>query len=170
MSLKTYLYERMAATQKIIMIFADHDTQNAMVSWAKKQGFDLTKKFSGKTIEPSEFDFHITIVASANKVFVPTTDHLVEPIKLRAEGFEVLGKEKNIPTLKFPVTDNLGAIRTFFVENHLQEVYGIEPTFEKFKPHMSLSYNWNGQPALKDLKVPPFDIVLDRLIVQEFSS
>lgn len=152
------------------MVFADHDTQNALVDWCKKVGFDLTYKYSGRRIEPEDFEFHATLVACKNDVTTPITDHLFKPFSTKAIGFEVLGKDRRVPTLKLEEVSELTIMRQYFIETTVCEAYGMQPTFEVFKPHVSLSYHWDGEPDLSKLKLPDFPLTFNRLVVNEFED
>jgi hypothetical protein len=56
-------------------------------------------------------------------------------------------------------------MREFFVT-----LYGIQPTFAEFKPHVSLSYSWNGSPALDDLELPSVPLLFDQMKVKALKS
>lgn len=150
-------------TPKIAMLAASDRTQYALRIWAQAQGFDLTRTHGGRAITEDMFDFHVTLLATANPISAPATDHQVAAIEVEAVGFEALGKDGDAPVLSLNAGEALELARDFFVE-----VYGAEPTFEDFKPHVSLSYNWRGVPALADLELPDFPLIFDRLIVAEF--
>ena len=147
------------------MLVASHDTNNGLRSWAERQGFDLGSDFDGNPRPVDKFDFHITLVASANAVFVPETQHMIEPVEASAVGFDVLGKDREVPVLKLEPSAALVAMREFFIET-----YGIEPTFADYKPHVSLSYAWDGEPALEDLELPDVPLVFDQLRVKPLDA
>jgi hypothetical protein len=152
-------------TPKIAMLVASDRTQYAMRIWARAQGFDLTRTHGGRQITEDMFDFHVTLLATANPISAPATDHRIAALEVEAVGFETLGKDADTPVLSLEAGEALQLAREFFVE-----VYGAEPTFEDFKPHISLSYNWRGVPALSDLELPDFPLIFDRLIVTEFEA
>lgn len=147
------------------MIYASDKTQSSMRSWCKAQGFNISKSYSGKDIKPEDFDFHITIVASKNPVFVPITQHQIQPIKLKPYGFEALGVEQKVPTIRFEPSTPLKILREFYIKT-----YGIQPTFENFKPHMTVSYSWKGRPKLDKVSLPTFPLIFDQLIVKDFEA
>ena len=148
-------------TLKIVMLDATSETQQKMLVWCKENGFDITKNYQGGTVD--EFKFHLTVVCSNNEVTTVDAKHEIPPIELDPTKFEALGDEKNIPTLCLGTNEKLDAIRNYFVE-----VEGMKPTYAEFKPHLSLSYNWAGEPDLKDLKLPTFKITFDVLKVKTF--
>jgi hypothetical protein len=61
--------------RRIVLLYADHDTQAALTAWAAAQGFDV-----GGSNPNEGHAFHITLLATANDVAIPLTDHLVEPV------------------------------------------------------------------------------------------
>jgi hypothetical protein len=148
---------------RIVMLVADHDTQAALSAWAQAQGFDLTQAYGGRPITADMFDFHITLLASANDVAIPVTDHRIEPVQADATGFLALGPEADTPALALSSDGPLADLRAHFLDT-----YGAEPTYADFKPHISLSYAWSGEPALDDLPLPDFALVFDRLVIDEF--
>lgn len=150
-------------TPKIALLVASSDTDNALRAWALARGFDLTRTHGGREITPDQFDFHVTLLATKNAIRAPETDHLVDALQIEATGFDVLGKADDVPVLRVKASAALKMAREFFVE-----MYGAEPTFEDFKPHVSLSYKWDGAPALEDLELPTIPLLFDRLIVKAF--
>lgn len=152
-------------SRKVVVLVASHDTQNFLKSYADAQGFDLNADYDGNPRSAERFDFHVTLVASANEVFVPETQHVIEPVELTAEGFDVLGKDRQVPVLKLKASTELQVMRQFFVDT-----YGIEPTFADYKPHVTLSYAWSGTPALEDLDLPTVPLVFDQLRVKSLDA
>lgn len=150
-------------TAKIAMLAASTETQAAMRSYCLGAGFDLTHTFGGREITDDMFDFHVTLMATKEPVFIPVTDHVIQAIEVTPTGFEVLGKDEDTPVISLDAAGALQLARDFFLD-----VYGAEPTFEDFKPHVSLSYNWSGSPALDEIELPSFPLLFDRLIVTEF--
>lgn len=150
-------------TAKIAMLAASTETQNALRAYCLAAGFDLTRTHGGREITDDMFDFHVTLMATREPVFIPETDHLIKPIEVAPTGFDVLGVKADTPVLALYATDALAMARNFFLE-----VYGAEPTFEDFKPHVSLSYDWEGEPDLAELDLPTFKLSFDRLIVDSF--
>lgn len=148
---------------KIAMLIASTATQSALRAWALRQGFDLTTTHGGREITDDMFDFHVTLLATTNPISAPLADNQIAPIEVEAVGFEALGVDADTPVLTLDASEGLEIARAFFVE-----VYGAEPTFADFKPHISLSYNWIGEPALDELDLPAFPLVFDRLVVKDF--
>jgi len=137
----------------IAMLIASHDTQNALRSYAIRAGFDID----------DGFPFHVTLLATANPISAPETDHQIAPVAVEPDGFEALGADGDVPVLRVTSEGALDLAREFFVE-----VYGAEPTFADFKPHISLSYDWQDGPELEELDAPDFPLIFDRLVVTEF--
>lgn len=148
-------------SRKVVVLIASHDTQAALRAFAEQAGFDLGTDYDGNSRDADRFDFHVTLVASANEVFVPETQHMIVPVEVRAIGFDVLGTDRQVPVLKIDVSEQLVAMREFFVAT-----YGIEPTFADYKPHVSLSYAWSGTPDLSELEVPDIPLTFDQIRVK----
>lgn len=150
--------------RKVIVLLASSETNAGMRAWAQARGFDLARDYDGNPRPADRFDFHVTLVASANEVFVPETQHVIRPIGIDPEGFDVLGVDRKVPVLKMVPSARLAAMRAFFVD-----VYGIEPTFAEYRPHVSLSYSWDGLPDLEGLELPDMPLVFDQLRVKTLS-
>lgn len=146
--------------RRIVMLRATPETQNAMREWAIAQGFDLTWGHSGWPQTSWDFDFHVTLLATENAVAIPEGARWVEPVTVDPSGFEVFGTDERTPVLRLADHPTLAAMRQFFIAT-----YGAKPTFDEFKPHVSLSYRWTGSPGLDGLMPPPFPLVFDFLIV-----
>lgn len=145
--------------RRIISLEVNWETQNALREWAQAAGFDLGWSFDGWPQASDYFDFHLTVIASTNKLDLPLGSRRIDKHELRATGFEVLGD--NTPTLRIEADDWLKNMREFALS------LGIDPTYPEFKPHVSLSYRWSGTPALETLPLPPFPLVFDWLVVAE---
>jgi hypothetical protein len=150
--------EETGAGGRIVMLYADAATQANLTAWAEAMGFDL-EEGAGTGLA-----FHITLLATANDVAIPLTSHLVEPVVVVPIGVAHLGENEDTPAFTLAENGQLEAMRAHFVDT-----YGAEPTFD-FLPHVSLSYNWDGEPDLRDRDLPDFDMVFDRLVVEPFDS
>ena len=148
--------------RRIVMLRASWETQEKLREWAKTEGFDLGWSYSGWPQSSWDFDFHVTVVASSNEVRVPDGVRSIDPLTLVVSGYDVLGVDRRIPVLKLDANKTLSAIREFFVATH-----GMQPTFADFKPHVSLSYKWGGEPPVYGLApaLPAFPLVFDMLMV-----
>lgn len=150
---------------KIVMLLASKDTQRALAAWCDAAGFDRSTTHGGNKINPADFDFHVTVIATANAVTVPTGEHTIPGIELAATGFGVLGTNGDIPVMNLDAGGVLGDMRKHYVS-----AYRAVPTFADFKPHVSLSYSWSGSPAIDGLRVPDGPLVFDRIVVDEFDA
>jgi len=90
-------------------------------------------------------------------VSIPEGARWVEPVTVEVDGFEVLG---GTPTLKVKEHHAISAMRAFFMT-----AFGAKPTFPDFKPHISVSYKWAGEPDLSTIAPPIGPLVFDYLIV-----
>lgn len=148
------------ASSKFVGLYFASESEEALRNWALMSGFDLTSKYDGTTQSPSEFDFHTTIFFSTNFPYVENGVYEVDPFELELDHFELLGKEKNIPVIKIN-TDNwqLQMLRKGF------EDMGFKDEWPEYKPHISLSYNYNGKPDLSELTLPPVKVIANRIVV-----
>lgn len=148
--------------RRVIVLRASWETQEKLREWAKEAGFDLAWSYSGWPQSSWSFDFHVTLVASANQVRIPDEVRIVDPLTVEAVGYDVLGQDRKVPVLKLEPNKTLIAMREFFIT-----AYGVEPTFADFKPHISLSYKWDGEPDIVQSMpaMPAFPLVFDLLMV-----
>lgn len=153
--------------RRVVSLQASWETEKALRDWAKSAGFDLSWSYSGWPQHSSNFDFHVTVVASSNKVRIPDGMRMIDPLELKPSGYALLGKDSDTPVLAIDPSDTLAAIREFFIR-----AYGVEPTFADFRPHISLSYKWNGEPPIKDMAppLPDFPLVFDTLAVAQLND
>lgn len=143
-------------SRMIAMLMADAQTQEAMRSWAIRSGFDID---DGNP-------FHVTLLATVNEIDAPNGSTSIKPVSVDAVGFEALGANGEVPVIRVDGDGALQIGREFFVR-----LYGAEPTFAEFKPHVSITYDWNGSfPVLDQLSLPEFPLSFDRLVVEPFDA
>jgi len=151
--------------QRIVMLFADAETQAWLEEWATAHGFDLSRSHGGSILEPGEFDFHCTLFATANEIELPVGEWSIDPVTLYATGLDVLGKDADTPVLLVDAGADLIEDR----DNILEETGG-DPTFDEWLPHVSLSYAWDGSPPLAEIEPPDFPLSFDCVVVREFAT
>lgn len=148
--------------RRVVTLRAHWETQEALAKWVTDLGFDLGWDYDGWPQRSEQFNFHVTLVASANAVSIPVGARSINPLTLMPIEFEEMGRDRRVPAIKIKPHDTLTAMRAFFVA-----AYGAEPTFAEFKPHVSVSYRWSGEPALAALPLPDFPLVFDWLVVSD---
>lgn len=149
-----------AMKKKFVGLFFTEQTQKQLCEWAQSENFDLSCSFSGEKQDPSEFDFHTTVYFTESEHVTPVGDTHIEAFKLKPIKYELLGKSNNIPVLKIDTdNDRLMQIRHFYTAQ------GFKDSWPSFKPHISLSYNWNGRPDISSLKLPSIEIWVNRIQV-----
>lgn len=84
----------------------------------------------------------------------------IEPVELKFKGMELLGQEKNIPTILIDKTTELSNIRKLYETN------GLKDSWPEWKPHLSVSYNYNGKPVIGNVKLPDFKVMADTVVVK----
>lgn len=150
--------------RRIIAIEPNAQTQAALLSWAENAGFNLSWSYSGWPQLSEFFDFHLTIAASKNALALDVRGRPIDPITLRATGFTALGEDGRTPCLVIEPSERLVELREFAIAQ------GIEPTFDDFRPHISLSYKWDGSPSLDSLTVPDIPLVFNYLVVAQLAE
>lgn len=151
-----------AGGARVVMLRASAASQRALRTWCVAAGFSLTASYGGRTVSAEDFDFHVTLLATRSAITLPTGEHEIKPLTVRGSGLAAFGADSDIPALVLPATDALARLRAHFIDT-----YGATPTYDEFRPHVSLSYAWDGDPALANVAVPPFDITFDRLAIDD---
>lgn len=145
--------------RRVVTLRADWETQDKLREWAKDSGFDLGWDYDGWPQRSSSFDFHITLLATSNSVSIPVEARFVDPLTVVPDQMDELGKDRRVPAIRVKDHPTLTAMRAFF-----EQSYKATPTFAEFKPHISVSYKWNGDPAIESLPMPGFPLVFDLLV------
>ena len=83
--------------------------------------------------------------------------------KTKAVGFELFGKDKNVPVLIVEKTAGLNLLRTWY------EFLGFQDEWPDWKPHISLSYA-PMLPNIEHLSLPTFDLVYDVVHVEDIKD
>lgn len=158
-SFSSYLDSR---SKKFVGLFFSEESQDNLREWALANGFDLTSKFNGDTQLPGDFDFHTTIFFTTSEHDTKNGDFDIVPFNLDFSSFELLGLEKNIPVIKIN-TENapLQKIRQMFVDQ------GYKDAWPAYKPHISLSYKYSGEPDLTKLLLPKIKVTANMIRVKD---
>lgn len=149
--------------QKLIKLDCTGETQKLLLDYCQSYGFDVTKTFGGNDIAPEAFKFHVTILASENLAQFSNGSRPIPEIETTARHFQILGVDRDFPTIRLNLTEPIAVIREFY-----EVVEQLRPTFQDYAPHITLSYNWFGTPDLDLIPLPDFPIVFDKLIIQKF--
>lgn len=145
------------SNKKFVGLFLCKESQRLMSEWCKLNNFDITKNYSG---EPTNnFEFHLTVFYTNNEVMAKNEIMNIKKIPIFFDEYDMLGKEKNIPVIKIQPTNVLLKIRKLF-ENH-----GFKDEWPSWKPHISLSYNFNG--SIKGIPLPNFKIYADTIKIED---
>lgn len=149
--------------KKFICLEFSYQTQQNLTKWATEAGFNLSKDYNGNPV--SDFGFHVTVICSNNGPSAPLPNGemwLQNPIDFVPLNFQVLGIDRQIPVLVLTKTPGLLKIRQQF-----QDLYGLTDKFPDYKPHVSLSYAWNGSPKLTQVRLPNFPLTVDKIKIED---
>ena len=140
-------------TRKIALLIADAASQAKLTAYCERHGF---------AIEP-DHQFHLTLLASENEIDLADCEMGILPAPLVAVGFGRFGPDEMTPVLALETQPWLAELRRHFTDD-----VGAIPTYPDFRPHVSLSYAWDGTPALGGLPLPSSPLVFDRLAIRTF--
>lgn len=146
--------------RKYIAVKFTTETEKNLRNYALENSFDITKNYNG---EDKEFDFHCTVFYSESVHQLKNGVYTIEQFNLKPSGFDLFGEDKNIPVLKISSEGKILKLRTFF------EDMGMKDKWDEYKPHITLSYNFK-EGKLPNLKLPDFDIVVNRLIIEDIDE
>lgn len=148
--------------RKFVGLYFTKESEEAIRRWALSAGFDLTTRWSGAKQDPSLFDFHTTVFYTTSYHDTEEGWYPIEPFILEFDHFELLGKNADTPVLKVD-TENwtLQKLREGFEE------MGYKDEWPSYKPHVSLSYAWDGKPDINRLEVPRIKVTANRIKVQD---
>lgn len=146
--------------KKYVALNLSEKSQISLRNWCLKNGFDLTKKFSGSTIKPEEFDFHITIFFTSNEMSVKNENFKIPPIDIVPEGMKVFGQNKDTPVLIVKKTPGLMKIWQKYKD------MGMKSEYSSWVPHISVSYNWHGEPDISKINFDGLKLTGDEVTIQ----
>lgn len=147
-------------SKKYVALQISDKSQARLREWCLANSFDISKSFSGKDIDPESFDFHITIFFSDNKAYVPSGTFKIDPIKVNFKKMEIFGLDKNIPVILVDKSKDIANIRRIY------EATGLTDKWPEYKPHMTVSYCYNGKPNIVSVKLPDFEVTVDKIKVE----
>lgn len=134
-------------------------TQGYLREYCTTHGFDISTKFDGKKIDPDEFDFHSTVVFSSSEHIIDNSEMDVH-VMVYPKNFALFGEKQNILVLEIE-SPALLSLREYFVNE-----YDMQDEFPDYRPHISLSYNYEGE--LPDVELPNADLLeADRLKIKD---
>lgn len=151
---------RPAKARRVMSLHADAATQEKLLAWATDVGFDLGWNFDGWPVDPEWFRFHVTLLTTKNEVEIEDRWQPIGQVTVTPSGFALFGADENTAVLTLDQSPKLSAMRQFFIET-----FGAEPTFEEYRPHITLSYKWGGSPDISKIDPPAFPLVFDALVV-----
>lgn len=150
-----------APSRKVVVLVADAGTNADMRRWCELQGFDLGASFGGEPRDPARFKFHVTLFATVGPSALPEQSHPIEYLLLDAIGFDAFGPERRTPVALLAPVPRLVEMREAWLA-----LADAEPTYPEFRPHLTLSYAWDGQPALENLPMINLALGFGRLEVR----
>lgn len=149
--------------RKYVCLKLDKSSVQAMNFWCAENNFDITKNYSGE--DTATFDFHITVFHSMNAVRLSDAEVNLKPIQFTFSELALFGENQNVPVLKVFPNTNLLKVRSTF------EALGLQDKWDGWKPHVSVSYNFNGTHSdIQNIKLPVFPVFVDKLIVEDIDE
>jgi hypothetical protein len=133
----------------------DEKSRQNLYNWCKLQGIQ------GLT-DPNQY--HVTLIYSRKPCAEIEEYPFYTPwISDYHEGrtWQIFGSKKNTKCLVLKLRDML----FYDVHDEIREIYGATHDYEKYSPHITVSYDFKGD--LKTLhSVPEFDLTFDKIEVK----
>jgi hypothetical protein len=144
--------------KKYVSIEYDDETQSNLRQRCNENGFDLTWKFNGERQAVEDYNFH-TIIFYTKSLHAPGS--IYEPVygENRATMWELLGKDKEIPTVRVFGPELMKLRRKFYDKGYRDE-------WPKYRPHISISYS-PIVPVVNTIPLPAFPLRFDRLKIKD---
>lgn len=156
-------FKEFTSNRKYVSVQYDDKTQKRLRDWAIENGFDLTVDYNDNPQSAEDFDFHTTIFYSTNEVNLRNQTLSHKPSNVSVVGFDLFGKDHNIPVLKLKVEGELQKLREKY------EKLGLKDEWPSYQPHISLSYA-KQKIDIDQIKLPTFDITFDKLIIKDIED
>lgn len=149
------------AKKKFVCLKLDAASVYNIQEWCGGR-FDQTVGHDGNKVD--EFCFHVTLFYSSNGSNIPVGEHNIPKIPLVFSDIALFGENNNIPVLKLVATPELLKYRRIF------EALGLQDTWPEWKPHVTVSYNFNGNfKEIENLPMPVKPIYVNKLIIEDQS-
>lgn len=148
--------------RKYVAVIYDDESQQMLRQWCEENGFDLTVSYSGNDQKPEHFDFHTTVFYSTNEVNLENGQMTETPTEVFITGIKFLGENEDIPVFTIS-SSGLNDIREHY------ENLGLEDAWDKYIPHISLSYAKNVVVPNK-IKLPEFRPKFDKIVVRDIED
>ena len=104
--------------------------------------------------------FHITLMCSVNEIDLPNIEFSVKPFNVYPEKPDVFGANNNSLVVRLLQSNDLNGLRDVMLRT------GLVDTFPDFKPHISLTYDYQGK-KLTDLRYPTFPITVTKIKIDD---
>ena len=127
-------------------------SQGYLREYCLDNGFDITVSFSGKKIDPDNFDFHSTVWYTTSAHVIENYSEEVNIDDIRPKGFALFGPDKNVLVLEIE-SDKLNEIR-----ETIGDEYGMQDEYPEFRPHITLSYLYTDSD-LPQIELPNADML-----------
>lgn len=157
--------EFLESRRKYIAGIYSLETQSNLMEWAQDNGFNLNISYSGKEQAPEDFKFHTTIFYSETIHNIPNgIATLDKPFLVKPYEFALLGENLDVPVLKVN-GHGLYKQREFY-----EEEYNMKDRWKSYLPHISLSYDRSADYSNVKLKMPKFNLIIDRITIEDIDE
>lgn len=145
--------------KKYIEIAYDDFSQGYLRAFCLDNGFGLTTNFDGSEQNAKEFDFHSTVWFTMGEHVLANGTKEIEVDDITPLHYSLFGENKNILVLEIE-SPKLKAINKAYGDK-----YNMESSFPDYKPHITLSYSFNGD--IPDVPLPDLtDVAADQLNIK----
>ena len=127
--------------KKFVSIEFDSKSLKDLMGYVVQNGLDAYTKFDKTKLDSPMTDYHLTVMFSNNAPVIPmeNRDHQLPDIEIVPYAFDLFGENKDILVMKIKETDELRELRNLMIEH-----YGLKDSFPEWSPHVTLTYNYEG--------------------------
>ena len=155
-SFKDYLNQE---SKKYVCLHFDEKTNASLRAYAKSNGFNLKVGYKGQEQSEDDFDFHITVYYTWNRLKAPEINEKIEEFTVTPDRLKLLGENHDIPVLKVKNDGGIKAIRDWFTQ------LGYKDKWPTYQPHISLSYE-KQKYNVSGMSLPDFPLTVVNLTVK----
>jgi hypothetical protein len=146
----------MSLSKKFICLEFSDNTNTKLKNWLSVNKVPLPKYSDG---EP--FHFHVTIMFSENAMDADNEEFNIPPFEVKPTEYAVFGINKDCLVIKLELNNKLATIRKAVTD------HGFYDKWDEYKPHLTLSYSYDGSPDDVKLPLPTFPLVVDKIKIED---
>lgn len=147
--------------RKFVTVDFTKETNQKLIQYCLDNRLDLITQFDkSKLKNPMDFWFHVTLIYSNNypNIIMNNGTYELPSFNLMVDNFGVLGPKKDCLVLLLKRSEELDQLRYC-----LEKDYGLLNDYMDWIPHVTLTYNYEGEFPKK---LPDFSLEVNKLTIK----